>query len=471
MKKPILIIFLIVFIFSVTAQNPAEIDPTFNTEGWFGVTGQIKKIAHKADGKIIVCGNINFYKGVPVNNIFCLNVDGSLDGSFDPGTTFSKSVNTFAIQPDGKIIVAGSSQVNRVFKRLNQDGTVDINFNTASQFNSVPECIAIQTDGKIVVGGNNNFYTNINFNPILRLNSDGSLDTSFSTSQPLASVYSILIQPTGNIIIGGDSQNSIIDSCVKRLSSNGTLDNTFSSIVRGRASTLSIQNDGKIIIGGDLTSIASALNYNIIRITANGAQDTSFNSGIANLVSDIAHVYASAIQQDGKILIGGYFSLFNQSPANNIVRLNTNGTVDNSFSSGIGFNYFVNSLEIHSNGTFFTGGDFTYYDTTNADSIVLLNSNGNINPTFDVGNTAYTQIILPTFCAQTDGKIIVGGSFNHYNNLVTNSLTRLNSDGSIDTSFNIGSGFKRGPGYTTSTSEFILTKFRWFTRYYFYECR
>ncbi len=454
MKKSILLALFLLFAIALPAQNAAEIDTSFATEGWFGITGTVNKIAHRADGKIMVCGSINFYKGIPVNNIFCLNEDGSLDTSFDPGLTFSTSVNTFAFQPDGKMIVSGDSEGYMIFKRLNTNGSIDASFNVAgSGFLTPPNCIALQSDGKIVVGGNNNFMNGINFSPIVRLNSNGSIDTTFSTSQGWSGseVYAIIIQPSGKIVAGLSSSGSLGDSCVKRLNLNGTIDSSFSCIVWGEAKTLSVQSDEKIIVGGDLRSTQTLEVYNMTRITNNGVVDSTFNIGIVNRVTLFPEVNTVAIQPDGKILIAGFFSSYNQIPANNIVRIDTNGNIDNSFNSGIGFNYTVNTLEIHSNTTFFTGGNFTYYDTTNADSIVLLNSNGTINPIFEIGSTV-TKSAPSAFCTQADSKAIVVGSFNHYNNVGQNHILRLNSDGSKDDTFNVGSGFLWGTGNGTRTS-------------------
>jgi len=90
MKKIILISILVLFVFSGSAQNDADIDATFNTAGWFGTAGIVKKIAKRPDGKIIICGFINFYKGTAVKNIFRLNADGTLDASFNLGNNFSE---------------------------------------------------------------------------------------------------------------------------------------------------------------------------------------------------------------------------------------------------------------------------------------------------------------------------------------------------------------------------------------------
>jgi uncharacterized delta-60 repeat protein len=387
-----------------------------------------------------------------INNIFCLNEDGSLDSSFDPGITFSTSVSTFAFQTDGKIIVAGNSEGTTVVKRLNANGSVDTSFNiTGSGFNSDPNCLAIQSDGKIIIGGRLSFYNGITFTPILRLNSDGSFDPAFNQSQGFQEVYSIIIQPSGKIVAGISSSSSFGDSCVKRLNLNGTIDSSFMSVIWGDAKTLSVQSDEKIIIGGDFTSTQTLEVYNMIRITNNGLVDNIFNIGIVNHINQFPQVNAVAIQPDGKILIAGFFSFYNQIPANNIVRVDTNGNIDNSFNSGIGFNYIVNTLDIHSNTTFFTGGNFTYYDTTNADSIVLLNSIGTINPSFEIGSTV-TKSGPTAFCTQADAKVIVVGNFNHYNNVGQNHILRLNSDGSKDSTFNVGSGFLQGTGYDSRTS-------------------
>lgn len=453
MKKSILLALLLLFAIALPAQNAAEIDASFATEGWFGITGIVNKIAHRADGKIMVCGSINFYKGIPVNNIFCLNEDGSLDVSFDPGITFSTSVSTFAFQTDGKIIVAGNSEGTTVVKRLNANGSVDTSFNIpGAGFNSDPNCLAIQSDGKIIIGGRLSFFNGITFTPILRLNSDGSFDLGFDQDQGFEEVYSIIIQPSGKIVIAISSSSLSGNSCVKRLNLNGTVDSAFSSIIMGEAKTLSVQSDEKIIIGGNLRSSQTLEVLNVMRITSNGLLDSTFNIGIVNRVTQFPQVNAVAIQPDGKILIAGFFSSYNQIPANNIVRINTNGNIDNSFNSGTGFNYILNTLDIHSNTTFFTGGNFTYYDTTNADSILLLNSNGTINPIFDIGSTVYIPFGPAAFCAQDDGKVIVVGDFNHYNNVGENHILRLNSDGSKDSAFNVGSGFLWGTGNGTRTS-------------------
>lgn len=436
MLKSITISLVFLFVFYASAQNASEIDTTFNTEGWFGLSGSITKIAHRADGKILVSGDIDFYRNTPVQNIFCLNPDGTLDTSFNPGSTFSTSVSTFAIQPDGKIIVSGYSAGNDVFKRLNPDGSIDGSFsNTGSGFNYAPKCLAVQPDGKILAGGNFNFYNGAFVDQLLRFNSDGSLDTSLDADiETGADVMNIIVLSNGKIIVGGTLSNPGI--CIKRLNPNGTTDTPFSNVYLTSVNTLQKQSDGKIIFTGAFNIDGNY--YTLGRINANGTLDTSFLSGVVN-TSDIS---ATAIQPDGKILVGGNFTTYNEIPANNIVRLNTDGTVDGTFQPGTGFDYHIYALETHTGNTFFAGGDFTHYGTTNADSIILVGANGNIDPSFGTGTTGNIDIPVSAIGQQTDGKILAAGYFNHYNNAAVSSLVRLNSDGGQDTTFNIGSGFK-----------------------------
>lgn len=435
MRKTILVTLILLFTFSIYAQAPADIDAGFNIVGWFGKSAVIKKIAHSPDGKIMVCGNINFYHGASVNNIVRLNVDGTLDTSFNPGTIFSSSVTTFALQPDGKVLVSGTGS-STLFKRLNEDGSVDTTFNIPFVYNA--QCIAIQSDGKILAGSDSQTFQD----KLIRLNANGSIDSSFdSQATTIISTRCIIIEPGGKIIVGGDPTAVLDAPSLVRLNPTGTIDNTFSSAVFSQINTLARQPDGKIIVGGKLrynSDLGDA--HNLARITTNGQLDVSFEPGDV----DFLEVYASAIREDGKILIGGRFLQYNQNQANNIACLNLDGTIDENFDSGTGFNYHIYALDAYAGNTFFAGGDYSFYNDIDIDSLVRINSDGSLNPEFAVGSLVYSAIGKPALSLQTDDKIIVAGSFDHYDNMLTRGLIRFNSDGSEDTSLDTGSGFKLG---------------------------
>ncbi|MCF6131530.1 T9SS type A sorting domain-containing protein [Flavobacterium wongokense] len=432
--KKLLLIALFLFNLSVSAQIPGEIDASFNTEGWFATSASISKIVTQPDGKILLGGDIDFFHGIAVNNIIRLNADGSLDNTFNLGTTFV-DISTFVLQPDGKIVVVGRTLTSSLLVRLNADGSADPSFTSVLG----PTCLALQADGKIIAGG-------IDGDQVVRLNTDGSTDSSFNSGAYLDSVNTLLVQPDGKIMVAGNSLSGTNQPCLYRLNINGTIDGTYNNqLVTGEISSLSRQSDGKIITSGKYFSGSGISGFkNVIRLEADGLIDNSFLIG----QTDYGSLTYSMIQPDGKILIGGQFSTYNGTSANNITRLNSDGTIDNSFTTGIGLNQTVSALAVQSDNKILIGGSFTYYDTTAADSIVRLNSNGSSDSGFLTG-IVVANSSAKALCIQSDGKIVVGFNGNHYNNSRLNRLIRLNSDGSTDSSFNIGSGFNLGSGAFT----------------------
>lgn len=211
---------------------------------------------------------------------------------------------------------------------------------------------------------------------------------------------------------------------------SGSLDTTF-NVGTGTNSyilTSLIQDDGKIIIGGAFSSYNGTTSNGIARINPDGSIDPSFNIG-----TGIPWIVTSSAQQpDGKIIIGGHFETFNGVSRNKIVRLNTNGNLDFTFDPGTGAYGNVNSLLLQPDGKIIIAGDFTSFNGVPRKAIARLNTDGSLdldfNPNFGTSN-------IYTLSLQSDGKIIVGGYFTNINNFPRNNIARLNSDGSVDTSF------------------------------------
>jgi len=120
---------------------------------------------------------------------------------------------------------------------------------------------------------------------------------------------------------------------------------------------IKLQNDNKIILAGAFTTYNGVSANQIIRLYPTGSKDNSFNSGSG--VSGVgSFIHAIAIQSDGKILIGGDFSIYNGTPANYIARLNSNGTIDTTFQTGVGANYKVLTIDVLQSGKILIGGYF-----------------------------------------------------------------------------------------------------------------
>lgn len=477
-------------------------DTSFNG----GFNDYVNSIVIQADGKILVGGLFSSYNGITQNKLVRLNSNGIIDTGFYIGTGFGNwSVNAIALQNDGKVIVYGqfgtfdNTNVNQIV-RLNTDGSKDLTFNTGTGFNFNPletpffgpfSDIALQNDGKIIIGGRFSSYNGVTQKGIIRLNTDGTKDSTFDIGAGLEGlIHSIAIQTDGKILIGGEfsSYNNIFVNKIARLNTNGTLDTSlntqggFNNVVRniiiqndgnlvivgyfitydgvlqnriiGLTTTgaknpnfntglgfdtfvnaTSQQADGKIIVGGAITNYKGIAEKKIIRLNTNGTKDNTFNTG----TGFNNNVRCIAIQSDGKILIGGEFTSFNGVTENYFIRLNTNGTKDSSFNTGTGFNNFVNTITIQSDGKILVGGDFNLYKGALQNKIVRLNSDGTKDTSFSIGagfdNSIYSIVV------QNDGKILAGGAFTSFNGLQENRAIRLNNNGSKDTTFNIGTGF------------------------------
>lgn len=248
------------------------------------------------------------------------------------------------------------------FSQTKGDLDPDFNF-TASASNSVARNIIVQNDGKILINGFINHSPSGKKN-LFRLNSDGSIDTSFnlqSSFNYIGEVYSTAIQNDGKIIFGEKVVTTGTAKRFYRLNANGDLDTSFNNGTgfNNTPYCIKIQNDGKILVGGDFTSYNGTTSNRLIRLNSNGTIDTSFN--ISNGFNGI--VKAIEVQTDGKILVGGDFTTFNGTTKRALVRLNSDGSIDNYFYIGVGPNNNVNAINIQSDGKILMADFFQHLTT------------------------------------------------------------------------------------------------------------
>ena len=305
-------------------------------------------------------------------------------------------------------------------------GALDTTFNVGAGFDGNVHAIAIQDDGMMVVGGVFTTYQGDSANRIIRLNPDGSRDASFEIGAGFNNrVSSIIVQDDGKIVAGGffityqgDSANNII-----RLNSDGTRDTSF-EIGDGFNNTLrsiTIQDDGKILVVGNFTSYQGDYAGRIIRLNPDGSRDASFDTGGG--FNNTAQ--AVAVQDDGKIVVGGFFTSYQGDSANNIIRLNSDGTRDTSFEIGTGIpNGAVRAVTLQDDGKILVGGSFTTYQGDSANRILRLNPDGSRDASFEIG-TGFNNAINQSIVLQDDGKIVTGGAFNTYQGEPAPRIVRL----------------------------------------------
>lgn len=439
-----------------TFAQPGRIDTTFNTfdDGTYGDgTGfqyQVNVVVTQADGKIIVAGGFSTFNGFPANKIVRLDQNGHLDPTFSVGTGFNSDVLDLEIQPDGKIVVGGwFTSFNGVSRnkiaRLNSDGSLDPSFTVGSGFSTSlytwVSDVALQSNGKIIAVGEFSSYNGSSRNKIVCLNPNGSIDLSFTQFGFNETANVAYVQQDGKILIGGGfwtyGGNTVRD--LVRLNPDGTLDSTFLNAGFGGFSDdvfdIVVQPDGKIVACGYFWEFDGTNRRRIARLNADGTLDTGFNPGIG--FEDPA--YTVSLQTDGKIIVGGEFISFNGVPRKRITRLNTDGSMDASFNFGEGCDDMVFATCVESDGKILVGGRFDFFNGELKYSLARLNPDGSLissfNPAAGFNDKVHTTLIQP------DGKVLVGGNFNAFNGKARPKIARLNSDGSLDESFNPSGGF------------------------------
>ncbi|MCX6822886.1 MAG: S-layer homology domain-containing protein [candidate division SR1 bacterium] len=454
-----------------TFANNAGMDPNFDTGIPIGFNNDVSTLVVQGDGKIVAGGNFTTYKGVVANRIARLNADGTKDASFLIGSGCNDTVNITAIQSDGKIIVGGlfttyNGIAAHKMIRLNADGTPDTSFMLGNGFNDSVKSIAIQSDGKILVGGLFTSYNGTSTNRIIRLNTDGTIDTTFTIGAGFDNgVSAIVMQSDGMVVVGGSftTYNGSTANRIVRITNDGTIDTTFAMGIGCDKDVLALalQSDGKIVVGGSFTTYNGTSTNSILRLNTDGTIDTSFaSSPIGTLY--INQVQTLLLQSDGKIVAGGYF--YGGAGMKSIVRLNTDGTQDTQFMITNGFNDAVAALALQSDGKILIGGKFTTYDYWNsANKITRVNEDGTQDTTFNVGNGFDGGIYA--LALQSDGKVMVAGSFLTYKGTPANKLLRLNADGSRDDSFVVGAGFNGDVGTIALQSDGKIILGGWFNWY------
>ncbi len=391
-------------------------------------------------------------------------IPGTLDPFFATGsalgpgkflqslTASSDYVSALLLQPDGKLVLAGDCSVRFCALRLNPDGTLDSTFNTTgmvvlptiSGYDKATGAV-VQPDGKLVIAGYCTAPGGYDM-CVARLNADGSTDATFTAgTRPVpgagqqggAYASAIALQADGKLVLGGwcFSIAGNLDFCVERLNADGSVDITFNAAgTPGRVlrpigvsfdygNRVLVQPDGKIVMSGRCTG--SGFDFCAMRLNPDGSLDTGFNvTGTLLLPVGTGDdsVGALALQPDGKLVLAGNCSngaTFDFCA----VRLNVDGSLDTTFNStgklllavGVSDDY-ATAVAVQPDGKLLLSG----YCATAANydfCAVRLNSDGSLDKTFNPGGTP-GKVTYPIaagndtatgIAVQPDGKIVIAG--------------------------------------------------------------
>ncbi|HMS43598.1 MAG TPA: hypothetical protein PKE69_25445, partial [Pyrinomonadaceae bacterium] len=313
--------------------------------------------------------------------------------------------------------------------RFNADGTIDTSFNPPALVKSGNNsdllqitALALQTDGKILIGGNFTTFGTVRRSYLARLNTDGSLDISFNANYGGA-VGDIEISADGKITVC-----SFTSANVRRFFSDGTLDTSFTPQINTSSTgvlDIFVQTDGKTLVAVRNTNGTS----NLYRFNANGSIDFShLLNGSSYVINRIV------VQPDGKILLGGSFTQIDGFPVpQGLLRLNPDGMVDTTFNiTNSGVSGSVNDIELLANGKILIGGSFGSYNGTSRQYLAMINSDGSLDNSFNY--TPGRVLGVYDLAVQTDGKIVVGTYTDFSQSNLVPPIARLNADATLDSS-------------------------------------
>ena len=314
-------------------NSNGSVDQTFTGQASYWV----RSMAVQPDGKIVIGGFFRYVGGMPRGLIARLNEDGSLDPTFDPGLGATDAIaggidgnnDPFvfwvAVQADGKTLLTGNfrnynGQTSMGFARVNPDGSRDSSFNIGAGLNSWGRHILLQPNGQILLSGWFTSYNNLSFNRIVRLNANGSPDTTFNPFfGDKTGLYCTALVSDGKMIASGHSLNDqgLFKREFARLNPDGSFDPSFIGSSNEKTETIAIQPDGKIIIGGYFSAVNGVLRKGVARLHPDGSLDDTLQADIDNFV------WSVALQGDGKLLISGGFFTVDGVSRNGVARLNT----------------------------------------------------------------------------------------------------------------------------------------------------
>ena len=312
-------------------------DETFVAPPNSGANGTISCLALDTNNLIYIGGSFTSFNGTARNGIARLNNDGSLDTTFNPGVGLNPggSVRTLALQPDGGLVIGGSfntvNATNRYnIARLNTNGTLDLSFNAGTGPNAIVNTLVLQTNGSnisvIIAGG----FTLVSGTPrsgVARLNPDGTLDPTFDPGTGIdvnTTVNALAVQADSKVLVGGsfNTFNLYNSKSIVRLGTNGAVDTSF-NVGQGANDTINailLDPDGTILIGGLFTSYNETRRIGIARLFNTGSLDTSFMDTGYNQFAGVVNTFYStdvepknsvncmALQGDGDIIIAGSFN-------------------------------------------------------------------------------------------------------------------------------------------------------------------
>lgn len=413
----------------------------------------------QSDDKILVGGSFNEINGSDEHGFAKLDPDGTRDITFNPGelkipgpyTNPYKLTHSYTTENGHIIIAGGFDQYSYItpysIYKLEPSGGTTAGFRNSEgigvhysvERETYEEGVAhiqdfvVLNSGDITIAGSFNAFDDAQCNNVCQLDSMGYVNPDMPEQLGFDDdVRKIIVQPDGKILVLGKFTEYGYNEHVHliRLNSNAEPDSSFSFSTDDELYDMELLDDGKILIAGDFMSVNGVSRRTIARLNSDGSTDITFNPG-GGATGGAKTIYDIAVLPDGKILIGGSFTVYNAVTRKNFARLHANGSIDTSFDPLTGFDAPVWEIALTSDGKYIIGGEFTKYRGANYKSIIRLQDDANPDTTFSSIITSGNVYALE--CTE-DEKILAGGTFT-LSGSPNNKFVKLNNDGSADASF------------------------------------
>jgi len=358
---------------TVCSQTWCPLDPTFSPR--LNNASAVYFVTLQPNGQILIGGAFLSINGTAITNVARLNQDGTLDATFNPsGAAAFGSVDAIAVQNNGKIVIGGAfasiaGVAPQNLARLNANGSVDPTFDPNLFVDGPVNAVVMQPDGRILLGGSFNTIDNVDRVSLARLNTNGTLDMSFDACVSASAgdgATALSVLGNGQILASGNFSfrtNTVFRNGIARLDPCGDVDLTYApqpGIDSGASYIFALRSNGKVILGGDFKFYGFDNRSGVTQLSASGTVDTNFDPGTG--IDQGNTVYAMALQSDGKVVIGGDVTSYNEQPHSGLARLNLDGTLDLNCDPGLGPNNSISSMVIQPDGRILVAGKFTSFD-------------------------------------------------------------------------------------------------------------
>jgi len=399
-----------------------------------GIDNRVRAVVERGDGDIVIAGDFTRVSNKSHKRIIQFDENSSRSvvlGGTDAPIHALQLLSGDHLVFGGEFTDAGGFARNRL-ARTDGHGIMDETLDTA--INGIVTTVVRLPTHQWLIGGDFTQFDNATRTGLALMNSIGSVITPLSGSAdaqlngvPLA----MAALPSGEIVIAGEFTSAYNAGAGYVIRTNGDASQrspfaNFSADANDTVRALAVQQDGKIFIGGDFSQVGGINRAGIARLNADGTLDATFNA----LLSGGAVVRAIALQRDGKVVIGGTFSSASGTLRNHLVRVNgAGGVLDTTFDPNP--NGRIDTLLLQPDGDILVGGEFTTLGATSRVRVARLNSDGSVDSGFNASLSSAAVARVSALALQADGRVLIGGS----NGLITRRL----ATGATDPTFAVTS--------------------------------